>query len=627
MKFFLRLSVRQKLIIAMGVSVSIFVFVSTALSVFLTGEALKERAVTQELPTAVGEIRNDVLRRITGPLATAQSIASNTFLLDWEAHGLPDDGMQAWKDYAQNLKSATKATSISWISESTGQFLNEAGLVRRVSRGDSDDGWFYSFLSGGAPYEVALGKEKDSTAYSLFINARFDVDGKKGMGSLGFAVSDLADAIRSYKIGEHGFVYLARPDGVYLIHRDASLADGRHSMRDEFGLGGQAIAALLNGQKFSTTKYQASDGTRLVAASYMPELNIYVVAEVPENEVLGKIAQTSTISALVAALIGGGVGMVIIMLVSQTIAGPLRRAASMLREIADGNGDLTRRMKVESGDEVGALAASFNRFVESLSRIMFQLRESTVAISSASRQIAAGNNDLSARTETQASSLEETAAAMEQLTSTVQSNAANAREANELVVVAASRAQRGGDVVGEVVSTMNEIAASSTKIGDIIAVMDSIAFQTNILALNAAVEAARAGEQGRGFAVVASEVRALALRSASAAKEIKELIDQSSSSVAAGAQQVSKAQTSMAEIVDAVTRVTAIMGEIASASAEQGVGIGQVNQAVAQIDENTQRNAAQVQEAAAAARSMEEQATSLSHIVGMFQIDESSQVG
>ncbi|SAL88020.1 methyl-accepting chemotaxis sensory transducer [Caballeronia arvi] len=165
------------------------------------------------------------------------------------------------------------------------------------------------------------------------------------------------------------------------------------------------------------------------------------------------------------------------------------------------------------------------------------------------------------------------------------------------------------------------------KIGDIIAVMDSIAFQTNILALNAAVEAARAGEQGRGFAVVASEVRVLALRSASAAKEIKELIDHSARSVEAGAQQVSKAQTSMAEIVDAVTRVTAIMGEIASASAEQGVGIGQVNQAVAQIDENTQRNAAQVQEAAAAARSMEEQATSLSQIVEMFQIDESSHVG
>lgn len=447
------------------------------------------------------------------------------------------------------------------------------------------------------------------------------------MGSLGFAVSDLADAIRSYKIGEHGFVYLTRPDGVYLIHRDVSLADGRHSMKDESGLDAQAIAALLSGQKFSTTKYQASDGTRLVAASYMPELNVYVVAEVPENEVLGKITQTSTISALVAALIGGGVGMVIIMLVSQTIAGPLRRAAAMLREIADGNGNLTHRMKVESDDEVGALAASFNRFVESLSRIMFQVRESTVAISSASRQIAAGNMDLSARTETQASSLEQTAAAMEQLTSTVQSNAANAREANDLVVVAASRAQRGGNVVGDVVSTMNEIAASSKKIGDIIAVMDSIAFQTNILALNAAVEAARAGEQGRGFAVVASEVRALALRSASAAREIKELIDHSARSVAAGAQQVSKAQTSMAEIVDAVTRVTAIMGEIASASVEQGVGIGQVNQAVAQIDENTQRNAAQVQEAAAAARSMEEQATSLSQIVEMFQIDESPHVG
>ena len=617
-----RLSVRQKLILAMSLSILIFVIISAALSVVLTGNRLKERAVAVELPAAVGEIRNDVLRQIGGPLALAQGMAANTFMLDWEAKGLPDDGADAWKRYAQSLKTAANAATISWVSESTGKYLNETGVSRTVSRSDSGDQWFYGFLSGGKPYELDLDKDKASSEYNLFINARFDVGGKIGVASLGFSVSQLAESIRNYHIGEHGFVYLVRPDGAYVIHRDAALADGRHYLKDAPGFDAQTVSQLLNGQKFTSASYRADDGKRLVAASYMPELNLYVVAEVPEAEVLGKITQTATISALVAALIGGGVGLLIIVLVSQTIAGPLRRAAAMLREIADGNGDLTRRLKVESDDEVGVLSHSFNRFVESLNHIMGDVRASTVAISSASREIAAGNMDLSARTEAQASSLEETAAAMEQLTATVQQNASHASAAHELVNVATDRARRGGQVVGDVVRTMSDITESSRKIADIIAVIDGIAFQTNILALNAAVEAARAGEQGRGFAVVASEVRSLAQRSANAAKEIKALIDSSTQSVADGSQRVASAQASMTEIVAAVESVTGIMNEIASASTEQSVGIGEVNQAVVQIDENTQRNAAQVEEAAAAAKSMEEQAAALARIVAMFRIDE-----
>ncbi|ABE36934.1 methyl-accepting chemotaxis (MCP) signaling domain protein [Paraburkholderia xenovorans LB400] len=617
-----RLSVRQKLILAMSLSILIFVVISAALSVVLTGNRLKQRAVSVELPAAVGEIRNDVLRQIGGPLALTRGMAVNTFMLDWEAKGLPDDGTDAWKRYAQSLKSAAHAATISWVSEDTGKYLNETGVSRTVSKSDPGDQWFYGFLSGAKAYELDLDKDKASSEYNLFINARFDAGGKTGVASLGFSVSQLAESIRNYRIGEHGFVYLVRPDGAYVIHRDAALADGQHYLKDAPGFDAHIVSALLNGQKFTSASYSANDGRRLVAASYMPELNLYVVAEVPEAEVLGDITQTATISALVAALIGGGVGLLIIVLVSQTIAGPLGRAAAMLSEIADGNGDLTRRLKVESDDEVGRLSHSFNRFVESLNHIIGDVRASTVAISSASREIAAGNLDLSARTEAQASSLEETAAAMEQLTATVQQNANHAGAAHELVIVASDRAQRGGHVVGDVVRTMSEITESSRKIADIIAVIDGIAFQTNILALNAAVEAARAGEQGRGFAVVASEVRSLAQRSASAAKEIKALIDSSAQSVADGSQRVASAQASMTEIVAAVQSMTGIMNEIASASTEQSVGIGEVNQAVVQIDENTQRNAAQVEEAAAAAKSMEEQAAALARIVAMFRIDE-----
>ena len=249
------------------------------------------------------------------------------------------------------------------------------------------------------------------------------------------------------------------------------------------------------------------------------------------------------------------------------------------------------------------------------------MRAGTESISTASSEIAAGNLDLSSRTEEQASSLEETASSMEELTSTVKLNADNARSANQLAIDASQIASKGGVVVAEVVSTMGSINDSSRKIVDIISVIDAIAFQTNILALNAAVEAARAGEQGRGFAVVASEVRNLAQRSSAAAKEIKGLIDDSVQKVEAGSRLVDKAGRTMDEIVQSISHVTQIMNQITDASDEQRAGIEQVNQAIGQMDQVTQQNAALVEEAAAAAESMQEQAAKLADVVGLFKLD------
>jgi methyl-accepting chemotaxis protein len=281
-------------------------------------------------------------------------------------------------------------------------------------------------------------------------------------------------------------------------------------------------------------------------------------------------------------------------------------------------------MPVETDDEVGALAEAFNRFVASLNNTIGQVRASTETIASASREIAAGNLDLSARTEAQASNLEETAAAMEELTSTVKQNAENASQANQLVTAASGHAIKGGAVVDEVVQTMGSITESSRRIVDIIGVIDGIAFQTNILALNAAVEAARAGEQGRGFAVVASEVRSLAQRSASAAKEIKALIDDSVNKVSAGSALVDQAGATMKQIVESVRMVADLMSEIAAASNEQSQGIGQINGSITEMDDATQHNAALVEEAAAAARSLQEQAAQLARVVAVFKLDQAS---
>ncbi|WP_164137945.1 methyl-accepting chemotaxis protein [Stenotrophomonas maltophilia] len=297
----------------------------------------------------------------------------------------------------------------------------------------------------------------------------------------------------------------------------------------------------------------------------------------------------------------------------------LGKLSQLLSAIAEG--DLTARMQ---GDYQGVFARmrdDANTTVAQLTQIVGQIQASASSITLAAGEIASGNSDLSRRTEQQAANLEETAASMEELTSTVRQNAEHARQANQLAIGAHGVASQGGDVVGQVVTTMSAIEASSKKIAEIISVIDGIAFQTNILALNAAVEAARAGEQGRGFAVVASEVRTLAQRSAAAAKEIKGLIDDSVGKVAEGSSLVHQAGSTMGEIVASVQRVTDIMAEISAASQEQSAGIEQVNQTVVQMDETTQQNAALVEEATAAARAMEEQAGQLADAVAIFRLD------
>jgi methyl-accepting chemotaxis protein len=308
--------------------------------------------------------------------------------------------------------------------------------------------------------------------------------------------------------------------------------------------------------------------------------------------------------------------------ITRTITQPINQAVKVAETVS--SGDLTSDIQVTSSDETGQLMNALRTMNSNLVNIVGQVRNGTELMATASTQIAAGNQDLSSRTEEQASSLEETASSMEELTSTVRFNAENARQANELAISASAIASRGGAVVGQVVDTMGSINDSSRKIVDIISVIDGIAFQTNILALNAAVEAARAGEQGRGFAVVASEVRNLAQRSAAAAKDIKGLIDDSVQKVALGSDLVDKAGQTMGEIVQSISRVTQIMTQISHASEEQSLGIAQVNDAITQMDQVTQQNAALVEQAAAAAESMQEQSAKLADVVSVFKLDPAS---
>jgi len=315
-----------------------------------------------------------------------------------------------------------------------------------------------------------------------------------------------------------------------------------------------------------------------------------------------------------AAVVAAAVGW----LFTRSITQPMRQAVAVARTVAAG--DLTSRIDVDSTDETGELLAALKEMNDSLRTIVHQVRDGTRTLAMATDEIATGNLDLSTRTEQQAGALEETASSMEEMTSTVKQNAENARQANQLALSASEVAVKGGSVVAEVITTMGSINESANRIVDIIGVIDGIAFQTNILALNAAVEAARAGEQGRGFAVVASEVRNLAQRSASAAKEIKILIGASVSKVNEGSRLVHEAGSTMEQVVDSVRRVTDIMAEITAASQEQEAGIEQINQAVGEMDAVTQQNAALVEEAAAAAQSLQVQSGQLEQMVSTFRL-------
>ena len=318
--------------------------------------------------------------------------------------------------------------------------------------------------------------------------------------------------------------------------------------------------------------------------------------------------------ALAVMVLVAGMGL----LLARRIAASLTSAVGVAHTIA--GGDLSVQISATSKDEVGQLMTALADMSGSLVRIVSEVRSGTETIGTASSEIAAGNLDLSARTEQQAGSLEETASAMEELTATVRQNSDNARQAKQMAVSASDKAVRGGEVMGDVIRTMEAIDSASNKIADIISVIDGIAFQTNILALNAAVEAARAGEQGRGFAVVATEVRNLAHRSAAAAKEIKTLISDSVEQVEQGGKLVQQAGAAMTEVVDTVRSVTDIVSEISAASAEQSTGIDEINRAITQMDEVTQQNAALVEEAAAASQSLQEQAGNLASVVGTFKL-------
>ncbi|OZI68681.1 methyl-accepting chemotaxis protein [Bordetella genomosp. 1] len=453
------------------------------------------------------------------------------------------------------------------------------------------------YIHTGVTRTTAIAKSSDPSLVQFF--SQEAADSTKRASQLQQQIEPLIQSDEEKRIwadlGTARTAYLSSRDRSYKAKQDGDIAAATRIFEQEYLQASRRFIDVIT--QLQELQRNAIDAQAASIDSAYRSANLWMV-------VLGVVAVVS--------------GLLLAVLLTRGITRPLAQAVRVARTVA--SNDLTSRITATSRDEIGELMGALQTMNANLAGTVTRIRSGVENIASASSQIAAGNADLSSRTEQQAASLEETAASMEQLSSTVKQNAESARQANQLAAAASDTASRGGATVTEVVGTMSAISASSVKIADIVSVIDGIAFQTNILALNAAVEAARAGEQGKGFAVVAAEVRSLAQRSAQAAKEIKTLIEDTVHKIGQGSDSAERAGATMQDILSAVQRVTDIMGEIAAASAEQADGIEQVNRAVAQMDEVTQQNAALVEEAAAAAGSMQDQAADLRGAVSAFKL-------
>jgi methyl-accepting chemotaxis protein len=554
--------------------------------------------------------REQIIEMVKGVLVNSADFIGSA--VTWEPNAL--DGKDA--DYAgKKPLYDDSGRFMPYWTKSAGGALHVDPIVFDPAPGAND--WYDIPKRSGKvfftePYVYPV-EGKDVMMASLV--APIMIGGKfQGVASADFALTALGAILAQLHSIEGGSLALISNGGLYASHPRAERINKKAD-----DLPAAALEAVRKGVPYEYVDAHAQIHL-LQPVLIHPDIAPWSVKmSFPQSVATASSRELVSYTLIVAVICALATSAIMVVVVNR-LTEPLRTLGAAMTGLASGDADLSAKLAVSGNDELAVIGGGFNQFVDKIHRVLLHVRTSADSVANASAEIAQGNNDLSARTEHQASALEQTAAAMAELSSTVKQNAASAQSANTLAMSAAAVAVKGGDVVAQAVETMQGINDSSRKIADIIGVIDGIAFQTNILALNAAVEAARAGEEGRGFAVVASEVRSLAGRSAEAAKQIKQLILASVERVEHGTSLVDQAGTTMTELVGSIRRVTDIMGQISEASKEQASGVSQVGEAVTQMDQTTQQNAALVEEMAAAASYLETQAQDLVQSVAVFKL-------
>ncbi len=642
-------SVRQKILVSAVLTLLVSMLLTSVLSARLFKAALTERLEEYELVRTVEAIRNDLDRSVSVPLEQTRVLAANTFLLDWMAAGEPAEGIAAWQRFAAKLKETTGAVTVSWVSEATRNYYDsEKGLSRQIDP-DGADSWFKAFMASGKAAEFNLGVEASSPNVLMFTNVlAADGAGHRASASLGLDVTAMADRVRKLAVGKSGQVFVVDSRGQIQIHRNPELV----KVNDKVKLGSLPGLAtegdkLLAKNNFNLVHVNGANGPVIMVSSYLPIADWFVIVEIPEAEIYAPINRGLTLLAVVDVVVLA-LALGLVLWTANSLTRPLARLRDAMRGLASGSGDLTQRLRVDSGDEIGAIAASFNLFMEQLRGMFQRVREQTDLLGASVEQLGTMTQQLSSGSRQSADLTTQTAATIEEITVSIAHTASHAqdvaRSAEQAGQLSSTNAAAVSSVAREIDTisksmdllsdTMKDLEARSAQIGSVANVIKEIADQTNLLALNAAIEAARAGEQGRGFAVVADEVRKLAERTGKATVEIDQMVGgmrtNASNAMVRVGETHAAVQTGVAQVATVLAQIDAIreamkgvvdsITEIRDATTEQSRATEAMAQSAERMSTTALEGDAEIQRTSAVITQLEGMAGELRQIVANFRV-------
>jgi methyl-accepting chemotaxis protein len=635
------LPIRRKLSLVIGGSLLISVLISTFISNSSMRNMMVERINNDEIPATLNAVANAIEKEISLPLTISKSMAENTFTNQWLEQGEDPANIENIKNYLSATQQKNNAITAFIVSGHSNNYYIPSGLSRTLDPNSSTDGWFYGFLNSGKKYSLDIDNDETLNKLTLFINYRTS-DGKSVAG-IGMGINQVSDLVKNYTIGEQGIAFLTDQEGNIQIHPDQTIKSGT---RLSTLFDNEVQTNLLNKDKI-TILQTSSNGGNFLAAKFIPSLNWYVVIEIPTHEIFTPINNTSfqlVLMNIVVAFILIAIGL----WVALGVARPIVRAAGMLGDIASGDADLTQQMKVDTQDEVGKLASSFNSFVGQLQSLITAIASNSQEVNSIAQNLTASSHSTQRNTEEQQQSVDMIATAMNEMGATVHEIARNANETANAAKQSATETSSSQEIVstsieginslfGKMQSASEVIQTLAQDVGEISSVLEvirGISEQTNLLALNAAIEAARAGEQGRGFAVVADEVRTLAQRTQESTEEINTMIhklqggakdavtamDEGIETARTSVENADKAGESLTNITTAIGIITDLSIQVATATEEQSSVVEELNSHILNIKNMSDSTAMESKNVNDQCQGLNNSATELSEMVGNFKV-------